>query len=253
MTKRNATPTKSPEAPDLGPSLPSRRRGKDTFELILSTAGHLLMEIGFERLTTNLVSERAGLSPPALYRYFPNKYALLAELARRLMDAQDEALFAWLEKGGFSSPRLEESVQRIILLRKELITITRTFPGGMWILRAIRALPLLEEVRVASRNKVLDRHFKILRATYKAVSGDRLRTAVRLSEQTAYAMIEMIMDDPSLDEDRVIEESSWMTALYYHHLAERDKPVATEGRPRKARRLNIHAAHRARQPQRNGG
>ncbi|MBV8684596.1 MAG: TetR family transcriptional regulator, partial [Caulobacteraceae bacterium] len=53
-------------APSLdAKSLPSRRRGKDTFESILATAGVLLAEVGFERLTTNLVCERAGLTPPA--------------------------------------------------------------------------------------------------------------------------------------------------------------------------------------------
>ncbi len=31
-------------------SLPSRRQGKETFELILATAGRLLEEVGFTRL-----------------------------------------------------------------------------------------------------------------------------------------------------------------------------------------------------------
>ena len=46
---------------------------------------HDVSDVGIERLSTNLVCERAGLTPPALYRYFPNKYALLSELGQRLM------------------------------------------------------------------------------------------------------------------------------------------------------------------------
>ncbi|HEX4742107.1 MAG TPA: helix-turn-helix domain-containing protein [Caulobacteraceae bacterium] len=205
-------------------SLPLRQRGKDTFESILATAGVLLAEVGFERLTTNLVCERAGLTPPALYRYFPNKYALLAELARRLMDAQDEVFIAWMEDGGLMAPTLEEGVQRAVALRKQLITLTRAQPGGMWILRAIRALPVLREVRVTSRDKVLDRHFALMRTIFPTVGEERLRTAVRLSEETTYAMIEMILEDPTLDEDRVIEEASWMTIPYFHQLAARSTP-----------------------------
>src|ERR1700744_6010576 len=202
--------------PALGAkSLPLRQRGKDTFEAILATAGTLLAEIGFERLTTNLVCERAGLTPPALYRYFPNKYALLAELARRLMDAQDEVFIAWMEDGGLNAPTLEERVQRAIAVRKDLLTVTRAQPGGMWILRAIRALPALKEVRVASRDMVLARHFALLRTIFPTIDQDGLRTAVRLSEETSYAMIEMILEDFTLDEDRVIEEASWMTTLYF--------------------------------------
>src|SRR6202012_1385622 len=180
--------------PALGAkSLPLRQRGKDTFEAILATAGTLLAEIGFERLTTNLVCERAGLTPPALYRYFPNKYALLAELARRLMDAQDEGFIAWMGEGGSGVASLEEAVGKSIALRKRLIAVTRAQPGGMWILRAIRALPVLREVRVASRENVLDRHFILMRTIFPTIAEDRLRTAVRLSEETSYAMIEMIL------------------------------------------------------------
>jgi AcrR family transcriptional regulator len=209
-------------APSLdAKSLPSRRRGKDTFEAILATAGVLLAEVGFERLNTNLVCERAGLTPPALYRYFPNKYALLAELARRLMDAQDEVVFEWMEQGGSVAATLEEAVAKSSALRKQLIVVTRAQPGGMWILRAIRALPALREVRVASQSKVLDRQFALMRRAYPQVSDERLWTAVRLSEETVYAMIEMILEDPGLDEDQVIEETSWMTTLYFRELAQR--------------------------------
>jgi AcrR family transcriptional regulator len=209
-------------APSLdAKSLPSRRRGKDTFEAILATAGVLLAEVGFERLNTNLVCERAGLTPPALYRYFPNKYALLAELARRLMDAQDEVVFEWMEQGGSVAATLEEAVAKSSALRKQLIVVTRAQPGGMWILRAIRALPALREVRVASQSKVLDRQFALMRRAYPEVSDERLWTAVRLSEETVYAMIEMILEDPGLDEDQVIEETSWMTTLYFRELAQR--------------------------------
>ena len=48
-----------------------------------------LADVGIERLFTNLVCERGGLTPPALYR-FPNEYALPSELGRRLMERQNE-------------------------------------------------------------------------------------------------------------------------------------------------------------------
>ncbi len=222
MGKTGAATTAAKAAPSLQMSLPSRKRGKDTFNVILTTAGHLLNEIGFDRLTTNLVCERAGLTPPALYRYFPNKYAILAELARQLMEAQDQALFRWQEAGGLGSADLEETVRRSIVLRKELMTITRTFPGGLWILRAIRALPPLHEVRIASRELVLSRQFDMLRERYPGVSEETLHYAARLSEQSAYGMIEMLIEDPQLDEDRIIAEAAWMTALYFESLADRD-------------------------------
>jgi len=222
MAKRDAASVATVTTPSLdAKSLPTRPRGKNTYEVVLSTAGELLAEVGFERLTTNLVCERAGLTPPALYRYFPNKYALISELARRLMDAQDEAVFAWMDEGGATAGTLEESVKKNLRLQKQVIAITRRQPGGLWILRAIRAVPVLQEVRTASRNKVLDRMFTVLRDAYPNVSDDHLRTAMRLSEQMTYAAVEMILEDPDLDDNMVAEEVSWMVSLYYHQLAQR--------------------------------
>jgi len=221
MTKRNAVHVDLRDHPTLETSTPSQQRGRDTFDAILATAGALLNEVGFERLTTNLVCERAGLTPPALYRYFPNKYALLAELANRLMDAQDQILFRWQQAGGLAADSLVQTVKKSIELRKELVAVTRAFPGGLWVLRAMRALPPLQEVRVASRTKVLEQQFDLLKISYPTVSDERLQLAARLAEQSAFAMIEMLIEDPQLDENVIIEESAWMTALYFQNLVDR--------------------------------
>jgi AcrR family transcriptional regulator len=223
--KTTATKTDTPSLDTK--SRPSRRRGKDTFEIILTTAGELLAEVGFERLTTNLVCERAGLTPPALYRYFPNKYALLKELAHRLMDAQDKAVLAWLEAGGTEAPSIEESVARNRDLQKQINAITRAFPGGDWILRALRALPVLQEVRTTSRDMVAQTLFDILKAANPNAGEDRLRTATRLTTQMMYAATEMVLEEPDQDEDKINEEICWMVALYYQHLTRRSASAPT--------------------------
>lgn len=217
-TATNTTAAKADAPPLDTKSRPSRRRGKDTFEVILTTAGELLAEVGFERLTTNLVCERAGLTPPALYRYFPNKYALLKELAHRLMDAQDKAVLAWLEAGGTEASSIEESVAKNRDLQKQINAITRAFPGGDWILRALRALPVLQEVRTTSRDMVAQTLFDILKASNPGASEERLRTATRLTTQMMYAATEMVLEEPDQDEDQINEEICWMVALYYQHL-----------------------------------
>ncbi|TCS11897.1 TetR/AcrR family transcriptional regulator [Caulobacter sp. BK020] len=221
MTKRLDLVTQ----PDLeAKSRPSRRNGINTFEMILATTGELLAEVGFERLNTNLVCERAGLSPPALYRYFPNKYALLSELARRLMDAQDDEVFAWLQEEGANwTP--ETAVESSIHLQRRVTAVTRRQPGGVWILRAIRAIPVLQEVRAASSQRVLEKVFGMLRKNLPHVSDERLRVALRLTEQMQYAAIEMLVEDPTLDEELIFEEVAWMISRYYRDLAKRTAPT----------------------------
>ena len=52
-------------------------------DLILDTAATLFTEVGYENATTNAIAERAGISIGSLYRYFPDKDAILRTLADR--------------------------------------------------------------------------------------------------------------------------------------------------------------------------
>ena len=92
--------------------LPKQERAQQTYELLLDVAGELLAEVGIERISTNLICARAGLTPPALYRYFKDKYSVLEALGLRLMERQNAVLEAWRRRTGRQpmhvSPRLRE-------------------------------------------------------------------------------------------------------------------------------------------------
>src|SRR5580700_10766690 len=148
---------------------PSRPAGVSTFEYLLSTAGQLLGEVGFEGLSTNLICKRAGMTPPALYRYFPNKYAVLKELGRRLMQAQDDAVFAWIDAGGLATTTQEEAVVSYKRIQSQVIAITRNHPGGIWIMRALRAAPILHAVQTESRDDVAQRLAEAVREQYPSL------------------------------------------------------------------------------------
>jgi len=221
MTKRAARPAETPVVDLDARTTPSQSRARTTFEAVLSTAGELLGEVGFERLSTNLVCERAGMTPPALYRYFPNKYAILSELARRLMDAQDEAVFAWIQAGGLDAGSLEEAVDKNRRLQQQVNEITRGIPGGIWIMRALRAVPLLRDIRIASRDKVARHISERLTEAYPEVPESELFRAARLTTEVAYAATEMVLEEPALDEARINEDVCWMVAMHYQRLAQR--------------------------------
>ncbi len=76
---------------------PKQARAIKTYEAILTAASELLVEVGLERISTNLIAERAGITVPALYRYFPNKYSVLNALGGRLMNHQNDAFSSWHE------------------------------------------------------------------------------------------------------------------------------------------------------------
>ncbi len=203
-------------AVDMEPKTqPSQDRSRQTYEAILQASGELLAEVGIENFSTNLICKRAALTPPALYRYFPNKYALLRALAERLMNAQDAAVYAWIERGGLEASTIEGMFENNRAILNEVIRVTDTFPGGLWILRAMRAVPLMREVRIRSSDTVADRIFQSLVERYPETAPERLRRAAWLTTEVSNSVVEMVLEDPERDSHQSVEEACWMIAAYY--------------------------------------
>jgi AcrR family transcriptional regulator len=67
--------------PELKPrKVPAQKRAEITVKLILDTSSDLLDEVGLDNFNTNLLAERAGIRIATVYRYFPNKLAILSAL-----------------------------------------------------------------------------------------------------------------------------------------------------------------------------
>jgi AcrR family transcriptional regulator len=194
---------------------PSQARGHDTYEVILNTAGEMLSDMGFEQLSTNKVCERAGLTPPALYRYFPNKYAILKALADRIMQEQDQAVFAWLQAGGLEAETLDEIQAKSVLIQTEVTEIVRRAPGGIAVLRAIRAVPLLQELRFASRDAVAQVFAEAMRDNYAPQDWPRLELGARMMVELLYAASEMVLEEPDRDAEAITREACLAFNLYF--------------------------------------
>ena len=62
---------------------PTQRRSTQRLDALLDAAADIVDEQGFERLTTQMVAERAGASIGTVYRYFPDRVAVLHALRER--------------------------------------------------------------------------------------------------------------------------------------------------------------------------
>lgn len=178
---------------------PEQQRAAETVERILEATAAALADIGFERLSTNIVCARAGLTPPALYRYFPNKYALLYELGRRLMQRQNALVPLWITPRALTgSPAgLERALAGLLV---ETRRVTAETVGGVWIIRALRAVPALQAVRLDSHAEVTEAQAALLAATLPDADPDELRLIGRIAVEMIYAAVEMLFDEP-LDVD----------------------------------------------------
>ena len=194
MTKTKIKPRKN-QSPLATKVQPAQQRATDTFERILEVTAQTLADVGIERLSTNLVCERAGLTPPALYRYFPNKYALLRELGQRLMKRQNERIGGWISIDLFRGPvkDLEDAFEGLIL---DTYDATAQTTGGVWIMRALRAVPVLQDVRLESHAQVTQAQTQLLAQALPEVDVNELRLASRIVVDLMYATVEMLFDSP---------------------------------------------------------
>ncbi len=65
---------------------PVQARSTARLTALLDAAAAAIDELGYERLTTAMVAERAGASIGTVYRYFPDRIAVLQALAGRNLD-----------------------------------------------------------------------------------------------------------------------------------------------------------------------
>ncbi|AZE88713.1 TetR/AcrR family transcriptional regulator [Pseudomonas orientalis] len=173
---------------------PAQQRSTETYERILVATAQTLCDVGIERLSTNLVCECAGLTPPALYRYFPNKYALLTVLGERLLEQQNGLIDQWITPQLLSGPpeTLEAALAELIL---DTYRVTQATLGGMWILKGLRAVPALEHVRLDSHRKVSAAQAQILAAIFPQADPQQLATAARVAVEMIHATIELLFDE----------------------------------------------------------
>lgn len=186
---------------------PSSGRGLLTVEKLLQAAGEVLEETGFEKLTSNAICARAGLTPPAFYHYFTDKYAVLEELADRLLKMQNEAFASWVKEStpeGLPLPDLA-SLERLFAV---LIEIASREPGGIWTIRALRALPQLSHLRLRWQRQYTDEICQAIQPSIPEDAWPLLWSRVRILVEFAYVVDELVYEEDRLSREAVVREAA---------------------------------------------
>ncbi len=117
------------------------RRREQTRDEILAVAERLALDGDPEAVTVQAVARALGVSPGALYRYFPSRDAILAAVQARVVDelatAVDTALTASFE----ASPAGACPVGRILAAGRALLGYAATSPNRYALLSRMLAVP----------------------------------------------------------------------------------------------------------------
>ncbi|MFO1330181.1 MAG: TetR/AcrR family transcriptional regulator [Rubrivivax sp.] len=139
--------------------LPAQERGRAAFDAILSTAARLIEEGGIERLNTNLVAAESGINISTVYKYFPNKLAILATLFERQSAERTEVAFGDLVQ----LPAAKDWRALVDRTIDHLVERRRGQPGHVALLRAMRSSPELTELYAQASRRSAERLAELLR------------------------------------------------------------------------------------------
>lgn len=190
---------------------PKQDRAQQTYDRLLDVAGEMLAEAGIDGISTNRIAARAGLTPPALYRYFADKYAVLEALGRRLMDRQNIVLEGWIARhGGGGVIAMADHIGKLLA---DSAAVTRAEPGAIWTLRALHASPRLVHVRLESHRYVTDRLVDACLPHLPGVERDLLWRRLRLAVELGFAADAMLHEEDRLPRDAVLGDVAAMLRM----------------------------------------
>jgi AcrR family transcriptional regulator len=145
-------------------------------ELIVTTTALLLDEVGFERFNTNLLAERANIRVRTIYRYFPNKYAIITALTRRLAVEWDRWESAFYE--AIANPAVDWKVA-LRENRAQWMQNAQRVPGALSVLQAMNATPELIDLQVKMADGMAEKMARALKSRGSRLSAVHLMAIAR--------------------------------------------------------------------------
>ena len=156
---------------------PVQQRAKDTVEQILDNAAVLLDEVGVDAFNTNLLAERANVAVRSVYRYYPNKLAVIVGLAERQAREWQGQFSQLLVPMADSSENAFDAWDGVL---DGYVAYIEGEKGRSAIHRAMQALPQLAEVNRRDNDALSDAIAAALKARGIRQPRARLRLISRV-------------------------------------------------------------------------
>ncbi len=179
---------------------PQQKRALQTLDHFYEATAQLLQARDTGSVTTNHIAERAGFSIGTLYRYFPNKRAILHGMAKREMERLEQAAIEKLSAAENANPtelvrlcagflinafgRRSEARRRIILVMandRDVVTLIRLAHESQ-----IRVLRVLEELLVG----LAPDRYRILSDAQMHIASAAFSGAVRIPTVSSLEIVE---------------------------------------------------------------
>jgi len=179
--------------------MPVRPRGHAAFERILDTTAALLEEVGIESVTTNLIAERSGANIATVYKYFPNKHAIIAELFHRMRE--ERARIASHTLAGLHDAA--DWRAQVALAIEESCQLRRHRTGVLALRKAMRASPELQQLDQDQSQSLTDILAVEIAAVAERMPRAQARIIARCCMEAANALLDLWNDAMPSEAERI--------------------------------------------------
>ncbi|PSB44231.1 TetR/AcrR family transcriptional regulator [Cyanosarcina cf. burmensis CCALA 770] len=131
--------------------LPQQSRSRKRFEQILQAAAAVFAEVGYEAASTEAIAQRANTSIGSLYRFFPDKSAVLYALAERYAEQMRDLFVTKFNSSTVDRP-LAQVVSDTVEAFDDFFT---TVPGAQAIMLRSRVSPELQAVNQRADREIV--------------------------------------------------------------------------------------------------
>jgi AcrR family transcriptional regulator len=169
----------------------------------------LLEEAGYEGFNTNAIAGRAGVNVATVYRYFPDKFAVVRALATQLEAERADRVIELLQDFD-SAADWRASVRQIVIA---VMTNRRTQPGAIVVRRALQASPELLSIDRAATARLIEALAAALERRRPAIDAIRVRLVSTVAVVGSAAVLDHAWDRPD-QTDALVEEASAMVVRY---------------------------------------
>jgi len=196
-----------------------QKRGVLRVEEILQAAGALFAELGYDKVTTNMIAARAGVSPGSLYQFFSNKEAIAQAFAADATEQLHRVYDSMLSSEAMTLP-LQTFLDTFI---DRIVAFNRSCPGYLALELGSTISSSLALALADFQQGLLARQDAILAAYWPQSTGEQRRLPLLVSYRLFLALLPLALQGDEERQKAIVHE---MKVVLYRYL----EPMVSEQR-----------------------
>ena len=196
-----------------------QKRGVLRVEEILQAAGALFAELGYDKVTTNMIAERAGVSRGSLYQFFPNKEAIAQAFAADAIEQLHRVYDSMLSSEAMTLP-LQEFLDTFI---DRIVAFNRNCPGYLALELGSTISSSLALVLAKLQQGLLARQDALLAVYWPHSTGEQRHLPLLITYRLFLALLPLALQGDEEQQKTIVHE---MKMVLYRYL----EPIVSKQR-----------------------